>query len=302
MNQMKQILLVSLSLLITDAVIGQTSKKVTLEEAIKLGTENSKTLKISESKTENVKAKADQLKNQMVPSVSLNSNYTRISNNITPYTIAMPGGAEKVLNPQILNQYTNRATVQYVLFAGFRTKNSLESISYLEKAATLDYEKDKLEIKNNIINAYYNYYKAIKSKDLVIDNIKQSEVRVYDAKNLAKQGLILDTDVLKVEMLKSNLEMTKADVESGINISNYNLDILLGLPTETIIEIDETTLFNNKVAAELQSYIQEAANSRADLKAMEVRKAANYSTVKSTKGTYYPVLSVGSNYSIRKQI
>src|ERR1700751_5884651 len=167
-------------LLLPLSVIGQQTPVLTLEQAIQKGMEYSKQLKISQAKMDGFKAKIAQTKNALVPSISINAGYSRLSNNIVPTTVMFPGLGLFTLNPQILNQYTNRATLQYPIFAGFRTKNGLESLSYLEKASQLDIEKDKVEIRFNIISSYYNVLRAQHSLSVVDTTIRQLELKIID--------------------------------------------------------------------------------------------------------------------------
>ena len=88
-----------------------SSRSLRMDEAIQLGLENSKQLKLSNARTQAFQAKVEQLKNTLIPNLTLTSGYTRISDNISPYTVTF-GGNTQTLNPQILNQYTNKASIQ----------------------------------------------------------------------------------------------------------------------------------------------------------------------------------------------
>jgi outer membrane protein TolC len=281
--------------LLNSALQAQTVKKLTLDEAVNRGLQNSYQIKFSAAKTAAMQARLAQIKNQLLPSVNVSTNYTRISDNIEPYKLVF-GSIEKVLNPQILNQSYNRLGVQYGIFTGFRAINTLKSNEFLLKATELDGEKDKAEVKLNLINAYYNFYKLIVSKQVLDDNLKTLNSRLTDTKNFVANGIALQNDVLKLELTQANLQQNLADVQSAKEIANFNLNLMLGFPTETQLEIDETTLGTQKNITNPATLIEEAIKNRSELKSADYRKLATERAIEISRGNYYPIVSIGANY------
>ena len=222
----------------------QSIRTINLDEAIKLGLEHSQQLKISGAKYTIATAKREQIWGTQIPSVNLVSGYSRLSDNVAPFKFQTPGSSEAIiLNPQILNQFTNRISAQQVVFSGFRAVNFYKSAEFLEKAAALDIDKDRIEIKNNIAAAYYNLYKLEASYEILGENLKVLRGRYNDVQNFVKNGTALDNDALKADLAISQLEMAKKDVENTIHVALYNACILLGLPTDTRLEL---TVFSGK--------------------------------------------------------
>lgn len=275
----------------------QGPRKLALSEAVSLGLQNSKVLQISSAKLEAIHARVTQIKNQLLPSVNLSTNYTRISNNVTPFTVRFsPSSPEVVLNPQILNQSYNRIGIQYGIFTGSRAVNTLKSTEFLEKASVLDAEKDKAEVRLNLINAYFSYSKLRASKQVLDENLKTLDSRLTDTRNFFNQGLALQNDVLKLELTQASYQQNLADVQAAIDINNFNLCLLLGLPTETQIETEQNVLEAKREVLATQTFIDEALQNRPELKAMNFRKLAGERAVEISRGNYFPVISLGANY------
>jgi outer membrane protein len=275
----------------------QSSRKLSLSEAVSLGLQNSKILQMSSAKLEAIHARVTQIKNQLLPSVNLSTNYTRISNNITPYTVSFsPTSPEVILNPQILNQSYNRIGIQYGIFTGSRAINTLKSTEFLEKASVLDAEKDKAEVRLNLINAYFSYSKLLASKQVLDENLKTLDSRLSDTRNFLNQGLALQNDVLKLELTQASYQQNLADVQAAIDISNFNLCLILGLPTETQIEPEQNSPESKREVLATQTFIDEALQNRPELKAMNFRKLAGERAVEISRGNYFPVISLGANY------
>jgi outer membrane protein len=271
----------------------QNTKTLSLEEGIRLGLENSKQLKMTGTKLDIAKAKRLQYWNAQVPTISYTGNYSHLSDNITPFTVRFPTG-ETTLNPQILNQFTNRLSISQIVFAGYRAIRFYESSEFLEKAAALDIDKDKIEIKNNIVSAIYNLYKLQTSGDILEKNLTVLRGRLKDVKNFVTQGTALENDQLKAELAISQVEMSQKEVQNAIEVANFNLSLMLGLAADTKIELDKNTLFQEKSIDNVEVYLKNIS-SRPDIVATDLRRQVANKSVDIAKGGLYPTISVGAN-------
>src|SRR5689334_9978064 len=103
-------------------VIAQQHQYLTLDDAIRLGLENSKSYKISQAKIDAAHAKYNQAVDAALPSVSASASYQRLSD-LEPPTIQFPGVAEPiVIFPIYVNNYSTRVLANEIIFSGFRAK------------------------------------------------------------------------------------------------------------------------------------------------------------------------------------
>lgn len=275
----------------------QTVRNLSLDQAIELGLQNSKQLAMANGKVAVMQARVAQIKNMLIPSVNASVNYTRISDNVEPFKVQFSPTAQPVsLNPQILDQSYNRLGMQAGLFTGFRAINTLKSTQYLEQAAQLDAEKDKADIRLNIINAYYNYFKLIASKQILEENLQRFDHRLTDTKLFLNQGIALQNDVLKLELHKANLQQNIADVQGAIDIATFNLALMLGLATDTKINLNESLNKTSRTIAQTNELIIEALQNRYEIKANQYRQQASKKAIEISKSYYYPAINVGANY------
>ena len=274
----------------------QSVQKLTLSEALQRGVEASPQLKATLAKLAATESKTEQYRNAFIPNVALNSSYSRLSDNITPFSVRFPGATEATtLNPQILNQFNNRLSLQETVFTGFRAKNFYESALFLEKAAALDADKDRLEIKGNIVGAYINLIKLKNSLDILSKNSDVLRGRLNDVQNLVKSGLALQNDALKAEIAIAQLEMTQKELNNTLALAMFNLNLLLGLPLDTQLELDGNSVANAQSVGTLDAYLL-AANTRPDIAAVALREQAVAKGIEVAKGAYLPTVSVFGNY------
>jgi outer membrane protein len=294
MNRLNIKLIIFLILASSFAINAQT-KVLSLDEAIKLGLENSHQLKISNNNLNAATEKYKDYESQVYPSVKATAGYTRLSP-VAPFTFEFPGSSTVyTFFPVYLNSYSSQIAAYEPFYNGLRAKNTLKSQYFLEQAAKFDYDKDKSDIIYNIINAYYNIYKIKVSKALIDENIEQINQHIKETQDYEKNGLAVHNDVLRVELQKSNAEFTRLDLQNNLEVAIYNYNILLGIPPDTKTEIDSNSLFSVREIKSLDDYIKDAMNNRGDIKASDSRSKASESNLEVTKGSYLPQLGVGAD-------
>jgi outer membrane protein TolC len=290
--------LLALLLLIGLGSQAQQVKRLTIDEAVDLGMSYNKQLKVSQSKVAVSGMKYKQELGMLAPAISINSSITHNSTNIP--VLGFPGGVfgpkPEIIAATLHDYYLNSLNISQVVFAGLRGWNTLKMTREQTMAANYDLAADRLNARNNIIVAYYNHYKLIQSKKVVDENIKVLQQRLKDVQNLQTVGMALKNDLLQVQLSISNLQQSAAEVQSGIDVSNYNMVVMLGLPDTTQIEIVEAGLLSDKPAFDLSGGMKNALVKRPEVKAADNRLTTSHRMLKIARGYYSPVISGGFNY------
>lgn len=291
---------VLISLLTINGAIGtfaQSAKNITLTEAVQLGVRNSKLLLQSQAKSAIAEATLKQFKERRLPNASISGSYLRV----TKPTLAVlfntnSSGSSGSAAPDVSQAAYALGNVSYTLFDGFKNSAAIQSARYLKQAADFDETTDRQQVMQNIIAAYANLYKANNSVTLVKDNLNQAHQRMLDFERLEQNGLIARNDLLKVKLQESNIQLSLLDAESDLHIANLNMNLLLGLDEKTVLLLDSSSFVLTKEAQTLSYWEQQAADNRADFKAIGLRLKAANANIKSAKGGYYPSLSLTGGY------
>jgi len=289
-------------------VYAQGAKRLSLDEAIQLSLQSSGKIRIANAKVDEASANLHEARDNRLPDVKASGTYMRLNNPDVNLKVKLgsssgtgtgtgtgteqtQGGAVKV--DQAAYALVNASMP---LFSGFRIKYGVESARYLQQAAKLDAEKDKDEVVANTIDAYSNLYKAKKTVDLVKENLTREQKRVTDFSNLEQNGLMARNDLLKVQLQQSNIELSLLDAENNYKITSINMALLLGLPEDTDLIPDSTSLINNTDAGSVIQWEQTALQNRKDKAALIVRKQAADVAIKAAKGEYFPGLAITGGY------
>jgi outer membrane protein TolC len=128
------------------------------------------------------------------------------------------------------------------IYSGMRIQYGIRSSEFLEKATILDADQEKDAVILNTIDAFSNLYKARANLRVIRENLAQSRSRDVDFANLEKNGLLARNDKLKALLQTANIELTLADVENNLKVTMVNMNIMLGLPEETVLIPDSASL------------------------------------------------------------
>jgi outer membrane protein len=278
-----------LALLITNPAAAQ-DKTLTLEEALKLGIENSKVLKLSQSRIDQAVSQYQQAKDRSLPTGKASFGYNRAQIPANKLNL----GEESLSLPTSANAYLGTISLNQVIWEGNKLKYARESTTLLTEVARLDAVNDKDQIAYGIINAYYNLYKVLQSKKVVQQNLVTIDAQIKQSQRFFDQGLVTKNDVLRFQLQRSNIELNGIDLENNRRIINYNMNILLGLPEGTELNIAQITEADRS-ALPLTSYLDSAMANRPEFKQNDLRTQVADINIKSIKANTSPTLSAAAS-------
>jgi outer membrane protein TolC len=300
MKDRLKIVLAILAIMIVRMVNAQTNRPITLNEAIDLSIKNSKQLKVNRAKVEQASAQLKQAIQRRLPDATVSGSYIRLSSpniNLKTKTSNSSGGSNSGGGTPKVNQATyGILNASLPLYTGGRIRYGIESSRYLAQAEELDAENNKEEIIENTVEAYINLYKAGAAVQLYDSNLVQAQQRVKDFSNLEQNGLLARNDLLKAQLQESNVELSLLDARNNWELANVNMNLMLGLPENTVLIPDSSIINQNFPVNALDDYVQSAIKYRKDIEALNLRKQAADAGVKAVKGELYPSIALTGGY------
>lgn len=284
---------------IANAAISQESRTLNLKEAIDLSIKNSKQLKVSKAKIDAAISEVKEAEQNRLPNFNVSGSYLRLSSaNVDLKTKSnnTSGGSGTTSSPKISSAIYGIANLSYPIYQGGRLKYAIESANYLEQATRLDADNDKDAVVLNTMNAYTNLYKAGTAINVVREGLASSQKRDSTFSRLEQNGILARNDLLKAQLQTSNIELTLLDAENNLRLANINMDLMLGLPENTMLTIDETTFLQTTSIKNIDEYEQLAVQNRKDVQALSFRKKAATTAIKSAKTLGYPNIALTGGY------
>ena len=264
-------------------------RTLTLDEAIKLGIQNSKVLKLSQAKIDQAVSQYNQAKDKSLPTGSAGLTYDRAQ--IPANRLAF--GPNSFDLPTSANAYLGTVSLSEPIFNGGRFKYARESTDLLTKVSRLDADRDKDEITYDVITSFYNLYKVLQSKKVVEQNLSSIDQQIHQSQRFLEQGLVTKNDVLRFQLQRANVELNGIDLESNRKIINYDLNILLGLPETTQINIDQIREADHQIAS-VSNYIDTAMAYRQEVQQLVLQSKVAEINIKTIRANQLPTLSASA--------
>lgn len=261
-------------------------RTLTIDEALKLGLDNSKTLKYAQSKIDQAVSQYNQAKDRALPTGSVSYMYSRAQ--IPVNTLSF--GPSSFTLPKSANANLGIASIAEPILAGGKFKYAKQSTDLLVQVARLDVDNDKDEVAYDIISAYYNLYKVLQSKTVVAQNLETIDGQIKQAQRFFDQGIVTKNDVLRFQLQRADIELNGIELESNRKIINYNLDVLLGLPETTEIKVANVNTTDHQLLP-LGNYLDSAYAHRPELRQLDLRNRAAEINVKNVRADRLPTLA-----------
>ncbi len=287
------------TLLLSVFSFSQETKQLSLQEAVQLGIENSKTIKAAESGVMVSEKKLKSTKALQYPDVSVTGQYLHLFDT-THVDLKIghnsaeneePSEPSSGTNPKPSYMMFGMASVSVPVFNGFKLRNSIKESEYAVELSKINSENQKENVVYQILQLYFSLYKTQKSIEVLKENETRAVQRTTDFKNFMDNGLLARNDYLRSQLQVSNVRLSLEEANTTYENLNYQLDILLGLPEDLIIEPENLT--NTEILP-----IENADYSnRKDIQSLEQQAKIAETEIKIAKAGYYPSLSLSGGYA-----
>ena len=280
-------LVLSFEIIIAQSTSSDQAKIIKLDEAIQLGIQNNRQLKMAKTDVAIANENVSQAKIAKVPRLGLNSNYSYIG------------------NPKIYNGfYESSTTIDYYnhqaagnivgtvpLYLGGVINSQIDQQKLISQMQESVVQMTEAEIKLNIAQQFFSLEKLYRQIETTKQNIVNTELRIKQLQSRVANGQNLKSDLLRTEMQQSNFKVSVYQSSNNIKlISNY-LDILIGLPADTILKPDLTGIERPTEEIDLQKSLSEAYQNRVEIKQSEIGVQLSESSLSITKSGFLPYIN-----------
>ena len=222
---------------------------------------------------ENIKdAKAARL-----PDINADGEYARVSN-LPIYDNGLfhtPSQFEVVHT-----SYRFGADVYLNLYNGGKTNIKIAEEKKESEIAREQKNLTTAEVKLRAAAYYLDLQRSHIFRDLLLKDINAQEKQLEEIKQLLKNGVVLKSDVLRVTLKLSRQKMALVQLDNDLAIANQKLDILTGLPDETVIDplediqadLPELKTYTDYLSAAVEhSFAYKVSRKEGELRKLELR-------------------------------
>jgi len=263
------------------------AKLIRLEEALLLGLENNRQLKMAVAAAKIANENVSQAKMAKVPRIGINGGYTYIGN---------PKLYEGFYENSITVDYFNHQTFANIvssmpLYSGGLIEGKIEQQKLLSKIEESAVRMTQAEIKNAITTYYFTLEKLYRQIEVTKQNIVNTDLRLKQLKSRVDNGQNLKSDLLRTELQQSNFKVSVFKNTNDIELVSTYLDVLIGLPTNTILKpvVEENTIALEEV--KLQYSLSEAFLYREEIKRAAIGIELSESNLNISKSGFFPSIN-----------
>ena len=262
-------------------------RTIKLDEAISLGIQNNKALKMANTDVAIANENVSQAKIAKMPRIGLNGGYTYIGD-----PKLYEGFYENNINVDYYNHQAFASIVGSLpIYNGSLITdriNQQELFSSMEEAAV---KMTEAEVKLAITEQYFTLEKLYSQIEVTKQNIINTDIRINQLKSRVENGQNLKSDLLRTELQQSNFKVSVFRNTNTIAlISNY-LDILIGLPTDVILKPEVSVAMIPTEEINLKKSISEAYLNRMEIRQAEIGVQISESSLGITKAGFMPNLN-----------
>ncbi|WP_348822967.1 TolC family protein [Flavobacterium aestuarii] len=268
---------------------------IKLDEAIQLGIQNNNQIKLASSDVSIANENLSQAKIAKTPLLGMNMGYNYIGS---------PKVYEGFYEKNITIDYFDHQAVAGIfasmpLYLGGVINNQIDKQKLIVSMQESVVKMTETEIKQTITSQFFTLEKLYRQIEVTKQNIINTELRIQQLKSRVANGQNLKSDLLRTELQQSNFEVAVFRSTNSIElISNY-LDILTGLPANTILKPVLDGILIPKKDLNLEESLSQAYQNRYEIKRSEINVKIAESSMDITKSGFKP--NVNANLLLNTQ-
>lgn len=273
---------------------GQNSTEITLEQLFESAERNSLQLRPSFSSNEIARHEINVARANRLPDINATLSFSYIGDGFT--TKRNFSDYQKASIPHYGNALT--LSINQPIYTGGAITSGIELAELKLTASRYATELKRDNIRFQIAGFYLDIYKYYNLRSVVERNIGQAKKVLSEMQAKFEQGVALQNDITRYELLVSNLELQLVRINNTIDILNNNLVSITGLPDGTVIHPDSTILNRSLPSQSELSWQSEASKNSPTLRLAKSKVDISRKEEDLTKSERLPKIGLQAGWSI----
>lgn len=267
--------------------------RLSLKDAWHRAEENSRHIKIITLSTDIAEAEVKDAKRERLPEIGVKGSIEKASN----IPIYENGIFSKPTQHEVIHTlYRAGADFYLNIYEGNKLNLKIKETQTLQKIKNIQKEQAVSDIHYKTAALYLDLQKTLIFRDLIKKDIEDQKVQLKEIQTLYKNGVVLKSDVLRIDLELSKRKMALVTIENDILIAMQKLNIILGIPDEQIVipeaplsEWDEKMTYNEYLSMAMDhSFDYHVSEQQTELSRVKLKQVkANVSPKIGLYGEFY---------------
>lgn len=287
----------------TSHVSGQAREndtlRISLTEAWQKAEEHSRLIEIKKKSSKVAEEEIKDARIERYPEVGIKATAEKATN----IPIYENGLFSKPTQHEVIHTlYRAGADLYLNLYNGNKLNLKIEADKILHQISLIQKDQVISDIRYKTATLYLDLQKSMIFRKLVLQDIIDQEKQLKEIRAFHKNGTVLKSDVLRVELELSKRKMALITIENDILIANQKLNIIIGHPDEQVIVPEDFGLAKSDTAP-YQQYLAEALEHSFPYHISEQQTALSKIRLRQTKANVRPKAGIyGDFYYANPQI
>lgn len=273
---------------------GQNPSVITLEQLFESAERYSAQLRPSFSAEEEANQEIRAARAGRLPDINASLSFSYIGDGFT--TKRNFSDYQKAPIPHYGNALS--LSVNQPVYTGGAITSGIQLAELKLTASRYATELQRDNIRFQLTGFYLDIYKYTNLRGVVENNITQARKVLGEMQARYEQGVALQNDITRYELLVSNLELQLVKINNTIDILNNNLVTIAGLPDGTVIVPDSAILDKSLPSQSESSWQSEASVNSPTLKLAQSKVDISRKAEDLTKSERLPKIGLQAGWSI----
>ncbi len=273
---------------------GQNPSVITLEQLFESAERYSAQLRPSFSAEEEANQEIRAARAGRLPDINASLSFSYIGDGFT--TKRNFSDYQKAPIPHYGNALS--LSVNQPVYTGGAITSGIQLAELKLTASRYATELQRDNIRFQLTGFYLDIYKYTNLRGVVENNITQARKVLGEMQARHEQGVALQNDITRYELLVSNLELQLVKINNTIDILNNNLVTIAGLPDGTVIVPDSAILDKSLPSQSESSWQSEASVNSPTLKLAQSKVDISRKAEDLTKSERLPKIGLQAGWSI----
>lgn len=269
---------------------------LSLAEAIGLAKDQNKWVQVAKSEAQASKADLKDAYSAALPLANFSSSYQRFSD----LTVFTDGLSSSRTGPR--KATSNAANVgvdaSFNIYSGGKQKAFEEEQESRKNLSDINASDQSGFYSMQTANQYLNLVQLGELRKFILDQLKRAEARLKNINSLYRNQKVTRSDVLRAEVMLSNVQLSLQQTDNDINISNERLTVLLNLPDTIRVLPTDSAGMPKPALAELSALAGLAPGSSFSILKAKQTVNTQQARLKGVKSAYMPTLSFYTAYGL----
>ncbi|MDR3024947.1 TolC family protein [Chryseobacterium sp.] len=206
--------------------------RLSLKDAWQKAEENSRHIRINTINVDIAEAEVKDAKRERLPEIEVKGSAEKASN----IPIYENGIFSKPTQHEVIHTlYRAGADFYLNIYNGNKLNLKIKENQTLQKIKDIQKEQSVSDIHYKTAALYLELQKTLIFRNLIQQDIADQKTQLKEIQALYKNGVVLKSDVLRIELELSKRKMALVTIENDILIATQKLNIILGIPDEQTV-------------------------------------------------------------------